>query len=206
MSLDHPALVRSLRTAYSAEKAACLAYVGHAASLRDPAEKEAIRRIEQDEWEHRAHVLAIMRRHGVRPSRWYEVKYHVIGTVIGLACHVIGRFMPYFFAGKLESGNVCEYFVMIGYFHELDITEHDDVLYEMGITEKEHEVYFLDMIRDARWLPLFERVFSWGRSHSANDVSLDEPPAVERAGEACRTAGSRKRETGRTATSGRVEA
>ncbi|MEJ6635272.1 MAG: hypothetical protein QNL77_06115 [Akkermansiaceae bacterium] len=49
---------------------------------------------------------------------------------------------------------------MIRRFHELGITDHDEILYEMGIKEKEHEVYFLEMVKDAKWLPLFEKIFS----------------------------------------------
>lgn len=187
MPLNHPALERSLQLAYSAEKAASLAYIGHAASLKDPDEKAAVRRIEQDEWDHRRNVLTIMQQYEIPVSKYYEVKYHLVGRIIGLACRVIGRFMPYFFAGKLESGNVCEYFVMIKYFHSLDITEHDEQLYAMGIREKEHEVYFLDKIRDARWLPLFERLFSWGRSTSANDVDLAHRYPVEKSDRYCET-------------------
>ncbi|MEQ1731954.1 MAG: hypothetical protein ABL982_26575, partial [Vicinamibacterales bacterium] len=44
---------------------------------------------------------------------------------------------------------------------------------EMGLKEKEHEVYFLAQIKDSRWLPFFERVFSWGRHSSRNDVDLE---------------------------------
>lgn len=186
MKLNHPVLIDSLRRAYSAEKAAALAYIGHAASLRDPAERAAVRRIEADEWDHRRHVGAIMRTYGITASRWYEFKYHVIGRLIGASCHVIGRFMPYFFAGKLESGNVCEYFVMIHRFHALGITAHDPILHEMGVREKEHEVHFLAVLRDARWLPLFERVFAWGLRHSANDVTLEPLTPVAEADQVCR--------------------
>ena len=185
-TLDHPALVKPLRTAYSAEKAAAFAYVGHAGSVGEGAEREHIREIEQDEWNHRREVKVIMDRFGIPVSSWYEFKYHVIGRVIGASCYVIGRFMPYFFAGKLESGNVCEYFVMIRHFHGLGITEFDDVLYEMGIKEKEHEVYFMEMIRDARWLPWFERIFAWGAHASLNDVDLAQNPTVENAEDYCR--------------------
>lgn len=52
MKLKHPELTKSLRTAYSGEKAAAFAYVGHAASLSEQAEIEAVNRIERDEWEH----------------------------------------------------------------------------------------------------------------------------------------------------------
>jgi hypothetical protein len=187
MELEHKKLVSSLRKAYSAEKAASLAYIGHAGSLRDDKEIEAVRQIEQDEWEHRRNVLQIMKHYGIPASRYYEVKYQIIGKIIGYACYVIGRFMPYFFAGKLESGNVCEYFVMLEYFHSLGITEHDEVLYEMGIKEKEHEVHFLDSIKDEKWLPLFERLFSWGTNASLNDVDLGNRYPVEKADQYCKS-------------------
>ena len=179
MKIQHPALVRLLQTAYSAERAASFAYVGHAGSLRDPDERAAVQEIEQDEWGHRRQVLKIMRQYEIPVSRYLEIKYFIIGKVIGYSCYLIGRFMPYFFAGKLESGNVCEYFVMMHYFHELGITEHDEVLYEMGIKEKEHEVHFLEVIKDAIWLPLFERVFSWGVKSSLNDVDLENKLPVD---------------------------
>lgn len=178
-SLGHPVLERSLQRAYSAERAASFAYIGHAASLHDPQAKAAVKQIEDDEWSHRRHVLAIMRQYDVPVSRWFEAYYYVVGRLIGASCHVIGRFMPYFFAGKLESGNVCEYFVMIRHFHARGITEHDAILHEMGIKEKEHEVYFLAQIENCRWLPWFERVFAWGKNASRNDVDLAAPRAVE---------------------------
>lgn len=171
--LEHPELVRLLQRAYSAERAASLAYIGHAASLRDPAAKAAIKQIEDDEWAHRRHVRAIMQRYAVPVSRRFEAQYYVIGQVIAASCHVIGWFMPYFFAGKLESGNVCEYFVMMRYFRALGIREHDAILYEMGMKEKEHEVYFLAQVRQSRLLPWFERIFAWGRGQSRNDVDLE---------------------------------
>ena len=200
MKLDHPALVKLLQRAYSGEKAAAFAYIGHARSLRDPAAKAAVRQIEEDEWKHRENVLGLMRRYEVPVSRWLEVKLHIIGRVISASCHVIGRFMPFFFAGKLESGNVCEYFVMMRHFHTLGIREHDAMLYEMGMKEKEHEVYFLEQIRKDRLMPLFERVFGWGKSSSANDVDLGEKLPIEESGGYCKdfkptAPGSAKRES-----------
>lgn len=49
-------LVRLLQLAYSGEKAAALAYQGHATSVKDPAEAAMIRKIENDEWIHRENV------------------------------------------------------------------------------------------------------------------------------------------------------
>ena len=186
MKLSHPALVNLLQRAYSGEKAAALAYIGHAGSLRDPGAKAAVKQIEEDEWHHRRNVLSIMRQYDVPISRWFEFRFYWIGKIIALSCYLIGRFMPYFFAGKLESGNVCEYFVMMRYFHELGIDEHDQMLYAMGIKEKEHEEYFLAQIKDSRWLPLFERVFSWGRKKAVNDVDLANPMAASESHNYCK--------------------
>lgn len=179
MNLHHKALVDLLRKAYSAEKAAAFAYQGHAGSIKDPAEKAAIRQIEMDEWNHRKEVLEIMQRYGIPVSKPYELRFHVIGKVISFSCYVIGWFMPYYFAGRLESGNVCEYFRMMQYFHELDILEHNQTLYEMGMKEKEHEIYFLGKIKNKRMLPFFEKLFAWGSAKSFNDIDLEKKYPVE---------------------------
>ncbi len=113
-------------------------------------------------------------------------KYHIIGRLISASCYVIGWFMPYYFAGRLESGNVCEYFIMMKYFNELGITGHDEVLYEMGMKEKEHEVYFQNGLRNNRLLPFFEKIFGWGTKHSANDVDLEHKVSVEQSKAYCR--------------------
>jgi len=68
--LDHSQLVKLLKKAYSAEKAAAYAYQGHAGSVKNPLEKIAIRQIEEDEWNHRREVLAIMQHYAIEPSRW----------------------------------------------------------------------------------------------------------------------------------------
>ena len=83
--IDHPALCKLLRQAYSAERAASFAYIGHAGSLKDSTEIGRIREIEQDEWDHRKQVLLIMQEYGIPISRWLELKFFVIGKVIGLS-------------------------------------------------------------------------------------------------------------------------
>jgi hypothetical protein len=185
-TIDHPRLVKLLQMAYSAEKAAAFAYIGHAGSVRNPDEKRAIKQIENDEWHHRAVVLSIMQQCGIKPSRSNEIKYHIIGKVLALGCHVIGWFMPYYFAGRLESGNVCEYFVMMRYFNDLGIKAYDKDLYEMGIKEKEHEVYFQKVLESNRLLPWFERIFGWGTRHSYNDVDLQNTSPGEGSKGYCR--------------------
>lgn len=186
MKLDHLALTKLLQQAYSAEKAAAFAYIGHAKNVKTEAEEKAIKQIELDEWGHRQEVFEIMSEYDVPISKFYEFKYHVIGRTISALCHVIGRFMPFFFAGKLESGNVCEYFRMRQYFNSIGIFKHDHILYEMGIKEKEHEVYFLEQVKDDKFLPLFEKIFSWGANTSANNIDLTNKQPSENSGDYCK--------------------
>lgn len=186
MALYHAQLEDLLRRAYSAEKAAAFAYIGHAKSVKSKEEKAAIKQIEIDEWNHRKEVLLLLNLYGLKPSRWYEWKFHILGRAISASCYVIGWFMPFYFAGDLESGNVCEYFRMKQYFNDLGITEHDEILYEMGIKEKEHEIYFYDQIKNHKWLPFFEKIFKWGKYKQKNDVDMSELKSVEESGIYCK--------------------
>ncbi|UAY53357.1 ferritin-like domain-containing protein [Ferruginibacter albus] len=186
MKLNHPELVDLMQRAYSAEKAAAFAYIGHAGSVKNKEAKKAIKQIEIDEWNHRKEVLELMKQYDVPVSKWYEVKFYIIGKTIAFSCYVIGWFMPFYFAGRLESGNVCEYFRMKQFFNSLGITEHDRVLYDMGIKEKEHEVYFLEQIKTNKLLPFFEKYFSWGTKESFNNIDLDKKYPVEDSGDYCK--------------------
>lgn len=184
--LNHPTLVNLLRAAYSGEKAAAFAYQGHAGSIKNKEEKLAIQQIENDEWEHRKEVLKIMQGYQIPVSAWYEIKLHVIGKIISFSCYLIGRFMPFYFAGRLESGNVCEYFRMKQFFNSLGIFEHDKILYEMGMKEKEHEVYFLEKVKTSSLLPFFEKVFGWGKNNSINNIDLDKKYPFENSDSYCK--------------------
>src|SRR5882724_2421422 len=186
MSLQHSQLIDLLQKAYSAEKAAAFAYQGHAASVKETDQKVASRQIEIDEWNHRKEVLQIMRQYDIPVSKYYEFRFHITGKIISGSCYIIGWFMPFYFAGRLESGNVCEYFRMMQYFHSLGITEHDVILYEMGIKEKEHEIYFLEKIKTNKLLPVFEKLFAWGKKESFNDVDLDKKYPVENSDGYCK--------------------
>jgi hypothetical protein len=185
--LNHKELVDLLQKAYSAEKAAAFAYQGHAGAVKDKAEKTAIKQIEIDEWYHRREVLEIMKQYDIPVSKYYEIRFHIVGKAISFSCYIIGWFMPFYFAGSLESGNVCEYFRMKQFFNGLGIKEHDQVLYEMGMKEKEHEVYFLDKIKHNKLLPFFEKIFSWGAKRSFNNINLDEKYPVESSESYCQT-------------------
>lgn len=185
MKINHIELIDLLQRAYSAEKAAAFAYQGHAGSVKNSDEKKAIHQIETDEWNHRREVLAIMNQYEIPVSKYYELRFHFIGKTISFSCYVIGWFMPFYFAGRLESGNVCEYFRMMHYFHSLGIKEHDKILYEMGIKEKEHEIYFLEQIKSSKLLPFFEKLFSWGNKKSFNNVDLDNKYTIPESNKYC---------------------
>jgi rubrerythrin len=75
MRLNHSKLVKLLKTAYSAEKAASLAYIGHAKSVKNPEHKIAIKQIELDEWEHRTEVLKIMKQYEILIPKWLKFKF-----------------------------------------------------------------------------------------------------------------------------------
>ncbi|GEJ32108.1 hypothetical protein FPN187_contig00054-0014 [Flavobacterium psychrophilum] len=94
--------------------------------------------------------------------------------------------MPFYFAGRLESGNVCEYFRMKQFFNSLGINTYDTMLYEMGIKEKEHEIYFLEKIKTNKFLPFYEKYFSWGNNQSFNNIDLDKKYPVENSNHYCK--------------------
>jgi hypothetical protein len=191
--LKDPELANLLQRAYSGEKAAAFAYQGHAGSISDKVEKAAIKQIEVDEWNHRSEVLSMMQQYGVPVSKWQEFKSHIIGKTISASCYLIGWFMPFYFAGNLESGNVCEYIRMKRLFNALDITEHDAILYEMSLKEKEHEVYFYDKIKDNKLLPFFEKTFGWGSIKRKNDIDLEEGFYLEDTNNYCPNYGEKNR-------------
>ena len=192
MLLEDKVLVNLLKQSYSAEKAAAFAYQGHAGSVKDVEEKKAIRQIEIDEWNHRAEVLKLMNLYQVPVSKWYVLKYHIIGKNISASCYVIGWFMPFYFAGNLESGNVCEYIRMKRHFNAMNITAHDEILYEMSLKEKEHEVYFYKGIENSKWLPFFEKIFHWGSKESKNDIDLEAGFLIENTNTYCEGFGEKK--------------
>jgi rubrerythrin len=179
MTIADPILIKLLQQAYSGEKAAAFAYQGHAGAVSNKEEKAAIRQIEVDEWNHRAEVLKMMDLYHVPTSKWYEFKDYIIGKTISASCYLIGWFMPFYFAGSLESGNVCEYVRMKRLFNALNITDHDEVLYEMSLKEKEHEIYFFEQIKTNKLLPYFERFFAWGEHKRKNDIDLTQGFKIE---------------------------
>ncbi len=99
--------------------------------------------------------------------------------------------MPFYFAGNLESGNVCEYIRMKRLYNEEGIHEHDSILVEMSVKEKEHEVYFYNRIKDSKLLPFFEKIFKWGK-HSKNDIELEKGLTIDESNGYCKFYGEKQ--------------
>jgi ferritin-like metal-binding protein YciE len=151
MTKAQDALVRLLRQAYSGERAAAYAYQGHARSVRDPRVKAEIRKIEREEWEHRANNLALLQALGATPSRWLEFKMSVIGRSISAFCRVGGWFMPMYGAGKLERSNIGEYTVAAGLAQAAGHADMVPILLTMAEVEWDHEQYFRRQVK-SHWL------------------------------------------------------
>jgi demethoxyubiquinone hydroxylase (CLK1/Coq7/Cat5 family) len=154
-------LARVLQGAYSGELAAAYAYRGHWKSLRAGAERERIRQIEDEEWVHREKVQSIMTALSVAPVKSRERLMWTIGRTLGLFCHLTGWFLPMYFAGRLESGNVEEYETAAQHARRLGLAEFAADLEQMARVEGEHEIFFREMVASHPLLPLVSRVFGW---------------------------------------------
>jgi rubrerythrin len=159
---DRQQLISILQHAYSGECAAAYAYRGHWKSVGRPAERERIRQIEAEEWAHRDGVGRMLEQLGARPRRTLDVKLSLIGHVIGAACHVTGRFLPMYFAGRLEHGNIDEYVQAAFHAERLGLDEFAAALRRMAEVEREHELFFMNMVTGHRLLPLAQVLFKWG--------------------------------------------
>jgi len=108
-------LVRALQRAHGGELAAALAYDGHAASVRDPAERAVLVRMAAEERAHRARAGAILTELGARPVRWRELAGAAVGRTVAVACRlgallpVVGWYAAMDGAGRFEAKGVAEY-------------------------------------------------------------------------------------------------
>ena len=172
-------LIQILQAAYSGELAAGLAYRGHWKALKDANERAAIQKIEHEEWVHRKRVGEMLASLGAGPLKYREAKFWMIGRTIGLACHVIGWFLPMYFAGRLESGNVVEYETAALHAAALGLKEFEADLLVMAGVEKEHELFFLAAVSGHRLLPLISSFYGWGQPSTAVQAKPVETEAAD---------------------------
>ena len=143
--LEH--LIALLQEAHAGEMAAAYAYRGHWKSMKDPGEREAIAKIEREEWEHREIVHGMLDTLGKGPVGWKEAKAWLIGRALGPLCRVSGRFLPLYFAWKLEVRNIDEYEAAAGHAQASGHPEFLEDLSRMAEVEKDHERYFSGLLK-----------------------------------------------------------
>jgi len=173
-AIAHRLLGELLQKAYSGEMAAAFAYRGHWKSLGRDTEIARIKQIEDEEWMHRKNIARMLWHLDFCASRTKEVKSWVIGRVIGIGCHLLGWFWPMYFAGRLESANTKEYETAASYARELGLFDFETELLNMSIVEKQHEMFFLEVIREHRLLPLAARTFKWGAATASSSESQEQ--------------------------------
>lgn len=146
-------LVHVLQMAYSGEKSAALAYQGHADSVRDADEKDAIRQIERDEWEHREEVGRMLARLNAQPCGFREGMQTAIGTFIKWLCPISGWLAPMIGAWLLEEANVAEYDKAATHAEAMTLPDMAAELRAMSATERDHAEYFKGRVftRKKRW-------------------------------------------------------
>lgn len=155
-------LIGMLRSAYSGELAAALAYRAHWRAVSNADERTAIARIEDEEWMHRRDVGVLLGKLSVKPRRWREILMTVIGFSAGVSCHLGSWILPMYFAGRLEHSNIAEYEVGAQYARALGLPDFERALLAMAAAERQHEQFFLHTVASHPWLPVLKRLFHWG--------------------------------------------
>lgn len=138
-------LVTLLQMAYSGERAAAYAYLGHRRSLRRPKradDREMLRLVLLDEIRHRRAVRRLLHVLDSAPDPARERKMRRIGLTIGAFCQVGGWYAPMYGAGKLERGNIVEYEVAARLAHLAGHPGMVDELLELAEVEWDHERLF----------------------------------------------------------------
>ena len=154
-------LIRILQNAHAGELAAAYAYRGHWKSLKASREKEKIKQIETEEWAHRENVRNWLEKLDAKPRKLREAAFWTIGRILGIFCFVSGWFFPMYFAGRLESQNVEEYETAANLAKELEMPDCFAEMMEMSLTEKQHEIFFSQVVANHRLLALTKKVFGW---------------------------------------------
>lgn len=180
MSAPSPraALVRLLQLAYSGELAAAHAYHGHAASVRDPALRDHIAKIEGEELHHRELVGGMLAALGEAPDPRRERRANRIGKTLSALCRVTGYLAPMYGAGALESRNVKEYDDAAEFAVACGHPEFVECLVAMADVEWDHERWFRDRVEE-HWLG--RRLPMWKAPPPRPGRAVGSPgPALER--------------------------
>lgn len=100
----------------------------------------------------------MLRKLEAEPQQAREILMYLIGHVVGLLCHATGRFWPMYIAEKVERANVREYDTVAACARELSLTKYEKILRKMGEVERQHELYFTELIANHWLLPVLRRL------------------------------------------------
>jgi len=159
-------LIRLLQNAHAGERAAAFAYNGHWRSVSGSDIIE-IKKIEDEEWEHRECLLAMLKELGTEPRPWREFGMILIGCLIFSLCRWgswlnvanFGWYFSMYGAGRLEQGNIIEYEVAAEYAEKAGYPHFVKPLLHMSKVEYEHEQYFRKKCLSSKWaqyIPLWQ--------------------------------------------------
>lgn len=152
-------LIYLLQNAHAGEKAAAYAYNGHQRSLKKYQEIVDLKKIENEEWDHRKRLYAMLGELGSRPRLGRELAMSLVGKTISFLCILggylnvmnFGWFMSMYGAGKLESGNIAEYEVAAQMALAAGYPQFVPSLLDMAEIEWDHELYFRTKSLESKW-------------------------------------------------------
>ena len=162
----HNLLTRLIQRAHAGERAAHLAYLGHA--LADPASRDATLTIAAEELAHRRALALLLTDLRAAPDPRLERLFTGIGHLAALASRLFGPRLADYAAMCVERQNVREYRQAARLAHAAGLPSWSTHLLAMAATERSHQLHF------QRKLPL-------NRSRSAPAPSHSTPriPALE---------------------------
>ena len=155
------ALIHVLHMAYSGELAAGYAYSAHWRSVKNLEQRAAIQKIEQEEWDHREIVGKMLTILSDGPEKPRELMMAIIGRTVGFLVFD-GLVFPMYFAGRLESANIKEYENAASHASKLGLADFEAELLRLADVEREHELFFLNVVQGHYLLPLTKAIFKWG--------------------------------------------
>lgn len=138
-------LISLLQMAYSGERAAAYAYLGHRKSLRkqsEAADRAMLTTVLIEEIQHRRIVRNMLKDLGAGPDKRRDAKMLRIGRTIGALCLISGWFCPMYGAGRLESRNVVEYEVAARLAKRAGLPAMAEILLQLAEVEWDHEFKF----------------------------------------------------------------
>jgi demethoxyubiquinone hydroxylase (CLK1/Coq7/Cat5 family) len=142
-----------LRLSFSSELGAATAYGGHAAHVKNPADRPSVAQVREDELHHRAELGRMMEARGVRPWWALELLFLAIGSTVAFGCRWWGDWASATGAAMFEYNGVTEYERLAGLARRAGAEELLPCFQRMAAQEQAHRDLFLAMAAGKALLP-----------------------------------------------------